>query len=110
MREMEELTSIDAIERFIADHPLSFLYVSRQDCSVCHAILPKLRELLERFPSISLGRIQAETVGEIASKYLIFTAPTLLFFMQGKEMLREDRFVQFGVLERKLENLIELLN
>jgi len=109
MRVMEELISIDAIERFIANHRLSFLYVSRQDCSVCHAILPKLRELLERFPSISLGHIQAETVGEIASKYLIFTAPTLLFFIEGKEMLREDRFVQFGVLERKLENLIELL-
>lgn len=85
MKEMEELFSIEAIEQFIANHPLSFLYVSRQDCSVCHAILPKLRELLERFPSIKLGYIQAEEVGEIASKYLIFTAPTLLFFIEEKK-------------------------
>lgn len=110
MKEMEELTSIDAIERFIDDHTFSFLYVSRQDCSVCHAILPKLRVLLDRFPRISLGHIQGEAVGEIASRYLIFTAPTLLLFVEGKELLREDRFVQFGALERKLENLMDLLS
>ncbi|OME91949.1 MULTISPECIES: thioredoxin family protein [Paenibacillus] len=110
MKEMEELTSIDAIERFIDNHTFSFLYVSRQDCSVCHAILPKLRELLDWFPRISLGHIQGEAVGEIASRYLIFTAPALLLFVEGKELLREDRFVQFGALERKLENLMDLLS
>ncbi|WP_127590421.1 thioredoxin family protein [Paenibacillus lautus] len=110
MKELEHLTSIEAIERFIQDHTFSFLYVSRADCSVCHAILPKLRELLTRFPSISLGHIQAEVVGEIASRYLIFTAPSLLLFVEGKEFLREDRFVQFGELERKLNNIMNFFN
>lgn len=110
MKELEELRSIEAIERFIQDHTFSFVYVSRQDCSVCHAILPKLRQLLEQFPRISLGHIQGEAVGEIASRYLIFTAPVLLLFVEGKEHLREDRFVLFGALEKKLKNMMELFS
>lgn len=110
MTDLEELTSIEAIERFIEDHTFSFLYVSREDCSVCHAILPKLRDLLTQFPRVSLGRIQAEAVGEIASKFLVFTVPALLLFVEGKELLREDRFVQLGELERKLNQIMNFVN
>lgn len=108
MKELVELKSYPQVEDFIHGHELSFLYVSRPDCSVCHAILPKLRMLLDPFPSIDLGQVNAMEVEEIAGNLSIFTAPTLLLFVEGKEYLREDRFVRFAALEEKLARIYEL--
>lgn len=107
MKEIENLSNYAVVEAFINEHELSFLYVSRPDCSVCHAILPKLRALLEHFPQMKLGQVNALQVEEIAGHLSIFTAPTLLLFVKGKEYLREDRFVRFADLEEKLARIYE---
>jgi len=108
MKKIEELSTYTQIETFINNNGLSFLYVSRSDCSVCHAILPKLRTLLDHFPLMKLGQVNAMEVEEIAGNLSIFTAPTLLLFVDGKEYLREDRFVRFADLEQKLARIYEL--
>jgi thiol-disulfide isomerase/thioredoxin len=108
MKEVEDLESYAKVEAFINGHELSFLYVSRPECSVCHAILPKLRTLLDKFPRIYLGHVNANDVEEIAGNLSIFTAPTLLLFIDGKEFLREDRFVRFADLEEKLTRMYDL--
>ncbi|MCM3040028.1 thioredoxin family protein [Paenibacillus motobuensis] len=108
MKKLGELDSYAKVEAFIKEHELSFLYVSRPDCSVCHAILPKLQTLLEHFPQMELGQVNALEVAEISGHLSIFTAPTLLLFVEGKEYLREDRFVRFADLEEKLKRIYEL--
>ncbi|GAE05592.1 thioredoxin [Paenibacillus sp. JCM 10914] len=107
LKELHSLHSLDAIEAFINDHALAFLYVSRESCSVCHAVLPKLRELLEKFPDIRLGHIDAEDVAEVASRFLVFTVPIMMLFVNGKEYVREDRFVQLRQLEDRLTRVYQ---
>lgn len=108
MREIEELTSLDMVENFIHKHNLSFLYISRPNCSVCHALLPQVLELMDQFPSIQLGHINADTVEEIAGRYSIFTVPVLLLFVEGKEYLREARMVHIDPFTKKINKIYEL--
>lgn len=108
MKKVHELTSIRTVEAFLENHELSFLYVSRQDCSVCHAILPKLRELLHHYPLIHLGHIDAGKVEEVAEKFLILTAPIMILMIDSKEYIREDRFVRFDYLNEKLSQIYEM--
>lgn len=105
MKKLNELTTLKMIEEFLENHELSFLYVSTPECSTCHAILPKLRELLEPYPLIHLGHIDASQVKEVAEKFLILTAPIMLLMIDQKEYLREDRFVRFDRLKEKLEQI-----
>ncbi|MCU6711536.1 thioredoxin family protein [Paenibacillus sp. J5C_2022] len=107
MKKLNELTSLEMVEEFLENHKLSFLYVSRPECSVCHAILPKLRELLDHYPLIHLGHIDANKVEEVAEKFLIFTVPIMLLIIDRKEYIREDRFVRFDQLKNKLEQIME---
>jgi len=107
MKELQELNSVRAIDTFIHDHPLSFVYISRQDCSVCHAVLPKLRSLLEDYPQIRLGWADADVAPEIVSEFLIFSVPALLLFVNGKELIREGRFVQFDSLRTQIDRIYE---
>ncbi|PRS09689.1 thiol reductase thioredoxin [Bacillus atrophaeus] len=108
MVETVELTSLDSIDNFIHHNKFSFLYNSRPDCGVCHAVLPQLRDLLDKFPHIKLGYINAYNVEEIASRFSILTVPALLLFIEGTEYLREARFVHFEQLEKRLERVSKI--
>ncbi|MER2048272.1 MAG: thioredoxin family protein [Solibacillus sp.] len=108
MKEQYELTTIKMVESFLDNHEMSFLYLTTPDCSICHAILPKLRELLNNYPLIQLGHIDVTKVKEVAEKFLVLTAPMMLLIINKQEHLREDRFVRFNMLEKKLENIYEM--
>ncbi|MEK5040417.1 thioredoxin family protein [Sporosarcina sp. FSL K6-3457] len=106
---MITLTSLTSVEKFIDEHPLSFLYVSRTNCSVCHALLPQVKDLLKELPLIQLGHINADDVEEIAGRLSIFTVPALLLFVDGKEILREARFVQMQALHEKISKVYQMV-
>ncbi len=102
---MLELTSITAVERFINDHRFSFIYISRANCGVCHALMPQVKHLLEEFPVIRLGHVNADEVEEIAGRFLVLTVPALLLFVEGKEMIREARFVPMESLQKRISKI-----
>lgn len=106
---MITLTSLTSVERFMEDHQFSFLYISRTNCGVCHAILPQLKDLLKEFPLIQLGLINADDVEEIAGRLSVLTIPALLLFVDGKEIIREARFVQMQSLQGKISKIYNMI-
>lgn len=107
MREFYELTSIDAVNKFINEQPLSFLYITMPDCSVCYSLKPKVQELMEKYPKIALGSVIAQEVTEIAGLLSIFTSPVLLLFVEGKEYIREARIVHLDLLNEKINKIYQ---
>ncbi|WP_087974439.1 thioredoxin family protein [Oceanobacillus rekensis] len=105
MREFTELASIQSINNFINVNELSFLYISRPNCSVCHGLLPQVQKLMEKYPEIKLGHINAEAVEEVAGRFSIFTVPVLILFLEGKEYVREARIVHMDLFEEKLDKI-----
>ncbi|WP_195573940.1 thioredoxin family protein [Paenibacillus sp. 1001270B_150601_E10] len=109
MREYETLTSLEAVNAFVDRYPLSFVYVSSTDCSVCHALFPKVQDLLMKYPEIHLGNVNAQEVQEVAGALSIFTVPVLLLFVEGKEYLREARIVHLDLLDEKIKRIYDLV-
>ncbi|NGZ74809.1 thioredoxin family protein [Saccharibacillus alkalitolerans] len=108
MKEVRELKTIGEVDAFLAEHELSFLYVSTPGCSTCESLMPKLRELLDDYSPISFGHADASEVEEVAERFLILAAPIMLLLIGGREYLREDRFVRFGPLREKLDRICGL--
>ncbi|SHG54293.1 Thioredoxin [Ornithinibacillus halophilus] len=102
---IEKLQSIEQVESFIHENALSFLYITRPNCSVCHGLLPQVEELMKQFPEIKLRKIDADEVEEIAGRFDIFTVPVLLLFWEGKEYIREVRIVHLDLLEEKITKI-----
>ncbi|MCZ8521858.1 MULTISPECIES: thioredoxin family protein [Paenibacillus] len=107
MKEVHELISMDEVEVFLDKNRLSSLYISRPDCSVCHALLPKLQSLLMNYPNIQLGHINADQTEEVAAKFFVFSVPTILFMNHQREYLRTDRFVRLNELSDKIGELYD---
>ncbi len=109
MREFVELTSLEEVEEFITKHRLSFLYIIMPNCSVCHGLKPQVQELMNNYPEIELGSINAQEVTEISGRFSVFTAPVLLLFVEGKEYIREARIVHTDLFNEKVNKIYQNL-
>ncbi|WP_207652834.1 thioredoxin family protein [Anaeromicrobium sediminis] len=78
-------------------------------CSVCHDLLPKVEDMLLPYPEIKSARIEMIKLPEASGKSSIFTAPTILLFVDGKEMIRESRFISVRQLEDKIHRYYSIL-
>ncbi|AIF66196.1 hypothetical protein GZ22_05890 [Terribacillus saccharophilus] len=103
-----KLHSIDEVEGFISSNRLAVLFISSPGCSVCQALLPRIEDMLQRQPEVELGYADASEVQEVTGKFLAFGAPTILVFAEGKEQIREGRFIRMEEFEDRLERLISM--
>lgn len=106
---MNHLSNLDAIDDFIKKNKLAFLYISRPDCAVCHGLKPQVQKLMEKYPKIQLGHVNADEVESVAGRFSIFTVPVLLLFVEGKEYIREARIVHMDLLNEKINKIYNLL-
>ncbi len=83
----ENLQNIEDFYRFINVHDLAVVHIMRDNCTVCHAVLPQIQDLLKDYPKAQLGVINQSNVEEIAGELSIFTVPVDLIFLMGKKCI-----------------------
>ena len=80
------------------------LYFSGENCSVCHALRPKFKEVFDKeFPQLKQIYIDAHDNAEISAHFQVFSVPTMIVFMDGREFAREGRTVSMYQLTEKLK-------
>jgi len=93
--------TFDHLKQFMAEEEQVILYFSSRDCNVCHAVFPKVMNLVNNHP-IKVVKLNIDEHVEIAGQLLVFTVPTILMIYEGREILRESRFIDFEKVERTL--------
>jgi len=86
--------------KFISGNKGAVVYFSTPTCNVCKVLKPKIIELLnEKFPLMKFIYVDCDKSKELAAQNNIFAVPTILFFLDGKEILRKSRNVSLAELE-----------
>lgn len=96
------LSTINSFQNFIDVHDLAVIHVMRDNCSVCHAVLPQIKGLVQEYPGVALGVINQSELEAIAGELNIFTVPVDLIYLKGKEMHRQGRFIDMQEFEKHL--------
>ncbi|KGX88189.1 thioredoxin family protein [Pontibacillus litoralis] len=107
---MNQAQTIEEVRSFVQDNQVTLVYISRENCSVCHSLLPQVEQLLQQYPNIASLHVDAEKIPSIAAEYEIFTVPVLIVSVDGKEMFRKARFVPMEELNQQLHKLIDALH
>lgn len=105
---MQEIQSFQEIEELINNTEILMLYFSTPECSVCKVLKPKVEEMVEEFPNIVLRYIDLEKIELAKGKFSVFTIPTILMFINGKEFIREARYISVEDLRNKILRYYEL--
>lgn len=106
---MKILENIESIDKFIEENQAAMLYFSSKNCSVCVGLYPKVRELLEGYDKIAFAKVEIDEVQLAVGKYSVYTAPTIIMFIESKEVIRQARLISILELQEKIERLYELI-
>ncbi|MFK3959663.1 thioredoxin family protein [Pseudalkalibacillus hwajinpoensis] len=103
-------TTLEEARNGMEQNRLYFLYLYGTNCSVCHALLPQVEEVLEDFPQIIREKLNVHEIPEAAGAFSVFTIPVLLLYVEGKESIREARFVNIDSLRSSINRIVTMLD
>ncbi len=107
---IEQDYTLEEVENIIKNELGVLLYFSTPTCNVCHALKPKIITAFdEHFPEIKQYFIDASVSPEIPASLGIFSVPTIVVFLDGKEFARESRNVSVGELVNKIARPYEMM-
>jgi thioredoxin 1 len=79
-------------------------YLSHDECNVCKVLKPKISELInDQFDKIEMFYVDIRKMPEISGQLSVFTVPTLIVYLDGREHIRKSRNIGIGELEQELE-------
>ncbi|MEK0219300.1 thioredoxin family protein [Bacillus proteolyticus] len=103
---MNKFETIEELAIYIEKQQLVLLFIKTENCGVCDVMLRKVNYVLENYDyveKVEKVEILLQDMQEIAGRYAVFTGPTILLFHNGKEILRESRFISLENLERTIQ-------
>ena len=75
-------------------------------CGPCIKLGPIVEELAEKYPDVTIGKLNIDENDEIANENRVRNIPTVLFFRNGELKERSVGLVNLSVLEEKLNKVI----
>lgn len=104
------ISSLDEFKEFISKNGGAVTYFSTPQCNVCKALKPKLKNLLfSHFPEMKFAYVNTVEAQEMAAQNQVFTVPTILFHLDGKEFIRKSRNINLNILAEELERPYEMM-
>ncbi|WP_125152364.1 thioredoxin family protein [Clostridium rectalis] len=106
---MRILNSLEDIDMFIKDNSVTILYFSSLKCGVCTTVLLKIKEIINEYSNLKIGKIEIDEVKEAIGRFNVFTIPCILVFFQEKEIIRQARFINIKEFKEKLNRFYKLI-
>lgn len=104
------LTDRKGFSDFIRYNLMCAVYFTGPDCHLCKALKPKLYELLEtHFNEVAVAEVDCQASPALAAQQTVFTIPTLITYIDGKESHRKARGFSLDDMAREIERPYSML-
>ncbi|NFA14618.1 thioredoxin [Clostridium botulinum] len=105
---MEEIKNINYIENTMKDNSMILIYFSSNEkCNVCTILKEKINAIGKKY-NIKVFNVNIDNFKDASGRYNIFTVSTTLFYIEGKEILREGRYTSLIEFEEKIKRYCDL--
>lgn len=105
---MKIVNSLDEVKNFIHDNKMALIMFSTDTCSVCVDLTPKIEKLVNKYPKLNSVKVDMNKLTEASGEYSIFTIPTVLLFIDGKETIRRGRFISIEDLDENISRYYQI--
>ncbi|MBS4538705.1 thioredoxin family protein [Clostridium sp. D2Q-11] len=106
---MKIVNMLNDINSFIDNNTMSLIMFSTDTCSACVDLTPKIEELVKQYPKLETIKVDMNELTEAAGEYSIFTIPTILLYIDGKETIRKGRFISIEDLDVNISRYYEMV-
>ena len=105
---MKHLTNTKDIEQTINDNHVCLFYIKAPDCGVCNVMMDKVKRLADSYPSLCSFFTDITEEPLIAGRFLVYSGPTVLLLIDGKEVFRSSQFINLKELEYNINRYMGL--
>ena len=105
---MKHLKNLKDIEQTIADNRLCLFYIKAPDCGVCNVMLDKVVRLADQYTSLTSFYTDITEEPLIAGQFLVYSGPTVLLLLDGKEVYRGSQFIDLEELDYNIKRFLKL--
>jgi len=105
---MTELIEMAAIQSVMDSPGFHLFYLSRPGCGVCSAVRSKVEVMMENYPYMDTYYVNLDRVPEAAGQKSVFTIPAILVYADGKELIREARYLSISSLDGQIDRFYSL--
>ena len=103
-----EKMNIDQFNEILWQNDCVVVYFSLPNCGVCISLKPKVISIANSYENLKVLDIDVATSPEIANRFGVFTAPTVIVFLCGKESGRFSRSFGVGQISSILDRFYEI--
>ncbi|MBB6480550.1 thioredoxin family protein [Spirochaeta isovalerica] len=109
MNSFHEFDNLEDVKEFIKSGRMRLVYLSRPACGVCSAIKIKVLEIIGKYPELEGTYVNMDIIPESAGEFSIFTIPGIILYIDGKESIREARYVSIEQLEAQIDRFYHMI-
>jgi thioredoxin-like negative regulator of GroEL len=106
---MINITSVEEVESIIKDNEMVLTYFTTTDCNLCKDLFPKIEKMLEEYPNIVSVRGEVDKNMALVGGFSVYTVPTIILFVQGKETIRRSRQIGIGEFSEATDRYYQML-
>ncbi len=104
------MQTIENIDNIIKENMAVMVYFSSPMCGVCHSLKPKLFEAIEsNFEKFEIVDVDISLSGDVAAHFSVFSMPTVLIFLDGKEFFRKSRNMSVNEVIKDIKRPYEIM-
>lgn len=98
------------IKNMIEKHEALLIYFFSPGCVTCNSLRPKVEEMTTtRFPNLKLLSVDASKSPLATSEAGVYSAPTIIVYFDGKEYIRESKYISVDQLEKKISRIYDMV-
>lgn len=105
MKIIKDIGSYEDLKNLMEEERNIILYFGSDLWSVCHSVFPQLENIIRAY-DINIIKIDVDSKVEIRGQFLAFVMPTIIIISDGREVLREARFIDFSRIEKIINEIL----
>ena len=98
----------EEFKKFTLEKGIRLVYLSTNSCFACAVLKPKIKELINKYPNGKIIEVKAEENLNVVSQLSIFIFPAIILYIDGKEILREAKYISVVKLEEIMDRYFSL--
>lgn len=99
---MTTLTNYDDIKT-VLNKEFVLVIAKSHTCVACQSIYDVLQQNIPNLHQVDIYNIYIDDMTKFRGDHLIFSVPTVLVFSEGKELLRESRYIDYAKITRLID-------
>lgn len=105
---MRVINKKDEFQKFYKEKGIRIVYLSTNTCCACGVLKPKIEDMIKKYDNVEMVEIEADKSVEIVSQLGIFMFPAFIMYIDGKEVLREAKYISVVELEKVIDRYFKL--